>query len=177
MKGGFTIIELIIVTVVVLILASAAVAGAQPLMQTLRLNNSANQVTLFLQRARNLAATETDGPMKMYGVYFENRKLILFKSAKKLGDAPQLFEAGDIVEEYVPEGPEITNAVTNSIDQPCNILAAVVYEATTGRALLVCNAISPTIPSMKLKVTSSAGGIAKERVFKLQEGTGVPQGG
>ncbi|TSC67797.1 MAG: Uncharacterized protein G01um101472_306 [Parcubacteria group bacterium Gr01-1014_72] len=84
--SGFSIVEAVIVLAVLAIIAAATTGVFGGLNREKALEGSATSALSLLLRARSLALSSKDA--SLYGVHFEERRMVLFRGGSYSGGAP-----------------------------------------------------------------------------------------
>lgn len=164
-KSAFTLAEMLVVVMIVLILAAAAVRGTSGVLKNLRFTNSFDKMIFMIQQARGLALTSKDSNVKTYEFIIDftakPMKATTFKikkdEAKQETDRLILDDAGTLKFTAAPE---------------CVNTAAIQFDNGTGDTELICDLTTPT--SFTIGLAESAPG-GKSKTFSIHKAAGIPQ--
>lgn len=198
--AGFTLVEIMVVIAIVMILASAAVLQTSQVQNLLQFNNTFSRLTLMVQRARNLASTETEAGTD-FGVYMEGtdlftgqQKITLFANRitnpggnerydpLAAGDPPGARDEKLENALVLPAGIQVTGF--NFQDgQKCTTQTLIFFESGTGNATFYCNdtkmdrsAIDPTKnQSGQLQIGLNQNATSRQKCFVIHVLSGIPQ--
>lgn len=168
-RGGYTIIELIIVVAIVLILTASVLAGTGSLTRSLRFNNSFDKLILLVQQARSLAKANKDSSIKSYGVRFE---WDLTTSAVVFSEN----QTGTVADE-VSSKLTLADGTQLKIFTPqnCTLSATIRFAAGSADASLRCEGVAKpdvALLTMGIRDTSTAN---KTKTFSIHRVGGIPQ--
>lgn len=168
-RGGYTIIELVIVVAIVLILTASVLAGTGSLTRSLRFNNSFDKLILLVQQARSLAEANKDSSIKSYGVRFEwdpTTSAVIFSEN----------QTGTITDDANSK-LTLTGGTQLKIFTPqnCTPNATIRFTAGSADAGLRCEGVAnPNVALLTLGIrdTSTAN---KTKTFSIHRVGGIPQ--
>lgn len=168
--------ELVIVTVVVIILASSVLMGTGQVMRNLRFGNAFNKMVFMVQQARNAAIT-SKGDFDYYGVEFAMPNIkTVGRFAEKTGVLQKTYVENLIIEESVNSNILIKDKTNNPAGVDCGT-GIVKFEKKTAQVSFICTnllASKPTLMEFGLKEKAEVQG-PKTKSFAIHMQSGVPQ--
>lgn len=197
-KRGFTLVEIMVVIAIVMILAGAAVLQSSQVQNLLQFNNTFSKLTLMVQRARNLASTETEAGTD-FGVYMEGtdivtgqQKVTLFADRDSDERYDTAIAGGEERDEklenalIIPEGIQV-NGIRFGINlQPqnaCTRQLLIIFQNGSGNPILYCDGIkvdrsvidSSLSKSGQLQIELNQNATSRQKCFMIHVLSGIPQ--
>ncbi|MEK9133086.1 MAG: type II secretion system protein [Patescibacteria group bacterium] len=172
-KSGFTLLELMISIVVILILAAAVLGGTGSVMQNLRFGNAFNKIVFMVQSVRSMALI-AKGDIAVYGIAFTQPNVDGFGAVETFSQSAD--DQKTVLESFIL--PSNINsyfyaAKSANVDISCGNSAGVTFERGTVRVTFDCGGQSPTEPVVVFGLKEKVG--TRSKSFRVHKQTGMPQ--